>query len=246
MKKIVFLCLCSFGIAQATQQINIQSKLSANSPSATLIFEIKDLTNKSVVAQTLTLTPGNNLATFDVGDVYQIVGWSLQGPKFVATPCETTAVIDHQSLIVTLQGVAGATGLQCNFQEVKALPKLYLLTPAPAVPASVASHDPKIAYKEIAKYLTALQKCTAGEFHAKFPDQEVTYQVQGQKNDVCNVMIAIEPMNTRLSCQFTLNDILFLSSSSAIQSYNEGKINPEANQFNTNIMNARCKPALKK
>lgn len=246
MKKIFFLFLCCMSVVNAAQHINIQSKLSIDSPSAILIFEVKDLSNKSIQAQSFTLTPGNNLAAFDVGDVFQIVGWSVQGPKFVSTPCAVTSVIDHKSLIVTLQGAVGATGLRCSFQEVAALPNMYLSEEKTVAVSPTASADPKMAYQEISKYLTALKKCAPGKFHAKFPDQEVNYSIIGEKADVCDVTIDTGPVNMPLLCHFTKNDILLLTSSYVIDSYEKGNVNTETNKFNTNIMNARCSPGIKK
>lgn len=242
MKKFILLSVLCGSFMNSLAAIRIQSQIAADSPSGTLLLTIKDLSHGSVRAESLSLTPGNNLKTIEVGDVFQIVSWSLQGTNFVSAPCASTSVIDHQSLIVTLQGRVSPTGLTCSFRTITGLTQLYLPVSEIASDASTAAST---AYQKIGDYLTALRQCTPGKFEATFSDQAVTYTIRGEQSGRCEVGIDAGSANLPLTCHFTANDIALLTTSSAIQSYTTGQVSPETQAFSQNIMNARCTPGSK-
>lgn len=245
MKRIMalnFLLLTT--TAFSAQTIQIHTQLPAESPTAALILVVYDIDQDKKTPYFMNLTPGQTLETFYVeGNHFQIIQSEIQAPNVTFSPCAPTETIDNQSLIVNMVGSIKPDDLRCAFRKVAVIPQLS--TPAPiktTTPTikSAAAVDPNAGSKTIANYLTALQNCKKGTFIADFDTQSVTYTILGMTTGHCDVTISTN-QSIPLTCRFNQNDIALLTSSSEIQSYQEGTAVYSENSLNARIMKARCK-----
>lgn len=250
MKKIIFYILSSFLLINnlyAAQNIQISATIASPSPAAQLFFIVDDPDVGKKTPYVMSLKPGQNFQMFSVeGNHYQIIQWSIQAPNLNFTICEPSELIDNQSLVITINGQIAENNLRCTSRKTAALIQLASAksTPVTANPSEVtqsSSNDhSKTGYASIANYLTALNKCKKGDFHADFETQKIDYAILGAKSGVCDVAITTGNMKPLL-CHFTDNDIALLASPTVIQQYTNGVVDSSPNSLNTRIMNARCK-----
>lgn len=240
MKKILLILACAINTVYAAQSIQIIAYLPADSSDANLMLIIDDIDSGTTTPASMYLHSGNNLQTFQVkGDHYQIIPVKLSAPNIQFTPCSTSPIIDHHSLIMTITGKISSDTFKCTYRQTTTLPQLY----APVSPKIVAApaHSANTGQAEIAKYLTNLsQGCQQGIFNAKFSEQKAEYDILGMKSGACEVSISTSDNKKPLLCQFTPEDIMYMASPEKISQAQAGQAKYSPGDLSVQIMKTRC------